>query len=117
MKTHTANLPILLMGPMVRRAEQTGVCIQFATSKPASCQINLLNVECYSEQQTIALGQHLYLHFIVIKPVDNLFPVDKLLSYELIIDDAIIDLSPWCYSNQTTPAFVIPNKLSDILHG
>ena len=117
MITLTANLPILLMGPMVRRAEQTGVCIQFATSKSASCQINLLNIECYSEQQTIALGQHLYLHFIVIKPVDNLFPVDKLLSYELIIDDAIIDLSPWCYSNQITPAFVIPNKLSDILHG
>ncbi|MEL0654589.1 alkaline phosphatase D family protein [Pseudoalteromonas issachenkonii] len=117
MITHTANLPILLMGPMVRRAEQTGVCIQFATSKSASCQINLLNIECYSEQQTIALGQHLYLHFIVIKPVDNLFPVDKLLSYELIIDDAIIDLSPWCYSNQITPAFVIPDKLSDILHG
>mgnify|MGYP003677487811 CR=1 FL=1 len=43
MITHTANLPILLMGPMVRRAEQTGVCIQFATSKPANCQINLLN--------------------------------------------------------------------------
>ncbi|GAA62094.1 hypothetical protein P20652_3987 [Pseudoalteromonas sp. BSi20652] len=117
MKTHTANLPVLLMGPMVRRAEQTGVCIQFATTKPANCQINLLNVECYSEQHSVALGDHLYLYFVIIKPIDNKFPVDSLLSYELTIDDAIIDLSSWCYSNQTTPAFVIPNQLSDILHG
>ena len=117
MITHTANLPILLMGPMVRRAEQTGVCIQFATSKPANCQINLLNVECYSDQHTVSLGEHLYLHFVIIKPIDNKLPVDSLLSYELVIDDAAIDLSPWCYSNQTTPAFVIPDKLSDILHG
>ena len=117
MITHTANLPILLMGPMVRRAEQTGVCIQFATSKPANCQITLINYECYSDQHTVSLGEHLYLHFVIIKPVDNKLPVDSLLSYELIIDDTAIDLSPWCYSNQTTPAFVIPNKLSDILHG
>ena len=117
MITHTANLPILLMGPMVRRAEQTGVCIQFATSKPANCQINLLNVECYSDQHTVSLGEHLYLHFVIIKPIDNKLPLDSLLSYELVIDDTAIDLSPWCYSNQTTPAFVIPDKLSDILHG
>tara|TARA_R110001632_G_scaffold210375_1_gene335369 strand:- start:647 stop:2470 length:1824 start_codon:yes stop_codon:yes gene_type:complete len=105
------------MGPMVRRAEQTGVCIQFATSKPANCQITLINYECYSDQHTVSLGKHLYLHFVIIKPVDNKLPVDSLLSYELIIDDTAIDLSPWCYSNQITPAFVIPSKLSDILHG
>ncbi|MEM5478456.1 alkaline phosphatase D family protein [Pseudoalteromonas fuliginea] len=117
MKTHTANLPILLMGPMVRRAEQTGVCIQFATSKSANCQINLLNVECYSDQHTVSLGEHLYLHFVIIKPIENKLPLDSLLNYELVIDDTVIDLSPWCYSSQTTPAFVIPDKLSDILHG
>jgi len=117
MITNTANLPILLMGPMVRRAEQTGVCIQFATSKSANCQINLLNVECYSDQHTVSLGEHLYLHFVIIKPIDNKLPLDSLLNYELVIDDTVIDLSPWCYSGQTTPAFVIPNKLNDILHG
>ncbi|KDC50077.1 alkaline phosphatase D family protein [Pseudoalteromonas fuliginea] len=117
MITNTANLPILLMGPMVRRAEQTGVCIQFATSKSANCQINLLNVECYSDQHTVSLGEHLYLHFVIIKPIDNKLPLDSLLNYELVIDDTVIDLSPWCYSSQTTPAFVIPDKLSDILHG
>ena len=117
MITDTALLPILLMGPMVRRAEQTGVCIQFVTSKPASCQINLLELESYSDQQTVALGQHLYLHFVIIKPVSTIFPLDSLLSYELIIDGSLVDLSPWCYSSQSAPAFVIPNKLTNILHG
>lgn len=117
MKTHTAQLPILLMGPMVRRAEQTSVCIQFATSKPVNCRIELLNYECYSDQHSVSLGEHLYLHFVIIKPINHKFPTDSLLSYELIVDDTPIDLSPWCYSNQATPAFVIPNKLSDILHG
>ena len=117
MTTHTAQLPVLLMGPMVRRAEQTGVCIQFATSESANCRIELINHECYSEQQSITLGKHLHLHFIIIKPINNQFPLDSLLSYSLFINGSAIDLSPWCFSNQQAPAFVIPNKLDDILHG
>ena len=117
MTTHTAQLPVLLMGPMVRRAEQTGVCIQLATSESANCRIELINHECYSEQQSITLGKHLHLHFIIIKPINNQFPLDSLLSYSLFINGSAIDLSPWCFSNQQAPAFVIPNKLDDILHG
>lgn len=117
MMTKTGQLPILLMGPMVRRAEQAGVCIQFATSKPANCRIDLINNESYSEQQSIALGEHLFLHFVVIKPINEQFPLDTQLPYALFIDGKSIDLSSWCFENQPTPAFVIPNKLTDILHG
>ncbi len=117
MTTHTAQLPVLLMGPMVRRAEQTGVCIQFATSESANCRVEFINHECYSEQQSITLGKHLHLHFIIIKPINNQFPLDSLLSYSLFINGSAIDLSPWCFSNKQAPAFVIPNKLDDILHG
>ncbi|MBE0359521.1 alkaline phosphatase D family protein [Pseudoalteromonas aliena] len=117
MMTKTGQLPILLMGPMVRRAEQAGVCIQFATSKPANCRIDLINNESYSEQQSIALGEHLFLHFVVIKPINEQFPLDTQLPYALFIDGKSIDSSPWCFENQPTPAFVIPNKLTDILHG
>ena len=117
MMTKTGQLPILLMGPMVRRAEQAGVCIQFATSEPANCRIDFINNESYSEQQSIALGEHLFLHFVVIKPINEQFPLDTQLPYALFIDGKSIDLSPWCFENQPTPAFVIPNKLTDILHG
>lgn len=117
MTTHAAQLPMLLMGPMVRRAEQTGVCIVFATSIPAQCQINILNTQSVSEQQTITLGERLYLHFVVVKPVSTPFELDTLLAYQLIINGNEVDLSARAYSNQATPAFVIPNKLNSILHG
>ncbi|KTF18956.1 alkaline phosphatase D family protein [Pseudoalteromonas sp. 10-33] len=117
MSTHAAQLPILLMGPMVRRAEQTGVCIVFATSKPAQCQINILNTQSVSEQQTIALGERLFLHYVVIKPTNAPFVLDTLLAYQLLIDGNEIDLSAWAYNNHSAPAFVIPNTLNSILHG
>ena len=117
MSTHAAQLPILLMGPMVRRAEQTGVCIVLATSKPAQCQINILNTQSVSEQQTIALGERLFLQYVVIKPTNAPFVLDTLLTYQLLIDGKEIDLSAWAYNNQSTPAFVIPNTLNSILHG
>ena len=117
MSTHAAQLPILLMGPMVRRAEQTGVCIVFATSKPAQCQINILNTQSVSEQQTIALGERLFLQYVVIKPTNAPFVLDTLLAYQLLIDGNEIDLSAWAYNNQSAPAFVIPNTLNSILHG
>ncbi|TMN81320.1 MULTISPECIES: alkaline phosphatase D family protein [unclassified Pseudoalteromonas] len=117
MSTHAAQLPILLMGPMVRRAEQTGVCIVFATSKPAQCQINILNTQSVSEQQTIALGERLFLQYVVIKPTNAPFVLDTLLAYQLLIDGKEIDLSAWAYNNQSTPAFVIPDTLNSILHG
>ena len=102
---------------MVRRAEQTGVCIQFATSKAVCSRVNLLGVESESEQHSIALGTYLYFQSIIIKPVNSVFPLDSLLRYELIIDNNTVDLSPWCYANQALPAFVIPYKLTNILHG
>jgi hypothetical protein len=113
----TAPLPMLLMGPMVRRAEQGTICIQFATSKAANCRLELLNYACYSEQQSIALGKHLYLQLLTVKPISGAFPLDSLLSYALFIDDNEVDLSPWCFDNQSAPAFAIPNQLTDILHG
>lgn len=117
MTVNTAQLPLIIMGPMVRRAEQKNVCIQFATTQPINARITLINHDCCSEQQSIILGKYLYLHFITIKPIQQLFPLDNLLSYELFIDDVCIDLSPWCFNEQAAPAFVIPNKLDSILHG
>ncbi len=117
MTTQSAQLPLLLMGPMVRRAEQSGICIQFTTSRPGNCQITLENQQSYSEQQSIALGKYLYLHFIIIKPVDSQFPLDTLLAYTLHINEQKIDLTPWCFEGQTAPSFAIANKLTHILHG
>jgi hypothetical protein len=109
--------PLLIMGPMVRRAEKAAVCIQFATSKPVNCRVELIGFECYSEQDTIRLGEYLFLQFVVIKPINSQFPRDTLLSYQLFFDDSPIDLSAFSFNSQPLPEFVIPKKLTQILHG
>jgi len=117
MTTLSVQHPLLLMGPMVRRAEKTAVCIQFATAKPVNCRIELIGHECYSEQDTIRLGEYLFLQFVVIKPINSQFPRDTLLPYQLFFDDSPVDLSAFSFNNQPLPEFVIPKKLTQILHG
>ncbi|MGB1301633.1 MAG: metallophosphatase, partial [Pseudoalteromonas tetraodonis] len=117
MTTLSVQHPLLLMGPMVRRAEKTAVCIQFATSKQVNGRIELMGYECYSEQNSVRLGEHLFLQFIVIKPINSQFPRDILLQYQLFFDDSPVDLSAFSFNDGALPAFVIPKRLTQILHG
>ncbi|WP_405632208.1 metallophosphatase [Pseudoalteromonas sp. Ld20] len=112
-----ASLPLLLMGPMVRRADAAEVCIQFATSVASQYRIEFDKIDTFSEHHSVALGAHLYLHFVIIKPVVATLPIDKLISYRLFNDSAEVDLSVFCYQGKATPEFVIPHTLEQILHG
>ena len=112
-----ASLPLLLMGPMVRRADAAEVCIQFATSVASQYHIEFDKIDTFSEHHSVALGAHLYLHFVIIKPVVATLPIDKLISYRLFNDSAEVDLSVFCYQGKATPEFVIPHALEQILHG
>ncbi|MEM5550556.1 metallophosphatase [Pseudoalteromonas neustonica] len=112
-----ASLPLLLMGPMVRRADAAEVCIQFATSVASQYRIEFDKIDTFSEHHSVALGAHLYLHFVIIKPVVATLPIDKLISYRLFNDSAEVDLSVFCYQGKATPEFVIPHALEQILHG
>lgn len=112
-----APLPLLLMGPMVRRADINEVCIQFATSSPINCRIEFINYTTYSEHECIRLGEQLFLHYILVKPIGDGLPIDELISYRLFNDESEIDLQEFCYPNKTTPEFAIPKTLSQILHG
>jgi hypothetical protein len=105
------------MSPMIRRAEQRQVCVQFATTEPAHCIIKFSDYESYCEQQTIVLGKHLFLHTIIIRPVGPPFPSDVLICYQLQLNNTDIDLSEYAYANLQQPAFVIPKQLERILHG
>ena len=54
---------------------------------------------------------------MVIKPINSQFPRDTLLSYQLFFDDTPVDLSAFSFNSQPLPEFVIPKKLTQILHG
>ncbi len=112
-----SNLPQLVMGPMVRRADAGRVCFQFVTTRPCQYRIEFSGVETFSNLESIQLGQQLYLNFINVMPVSGQFAVDSLIYYSLHDEDKSLDLSSYCYERAESPAFVIPNRLDRILHG
>jgi len=112
-----APLPLLLMGPMVRRADINEVCIQFATSKTLSCRIELNGYDTFCEHESIRLGEKLFLHFMHIKPISDTFAVGELIGYKLFSNDDEIPLTAFCYQGKTVPEFAVPRKLTQILHG
>ncbi|WP_404343093.1 metallophosphatase [Pseudoalteromonas mariniglutinosa] len=105
------------MGPMLRRAEQHQVCIQFATTTPSQYRIEFSDIEVFSQHHSVRLGKHLFLHYVNVKPINDLFPTDVLLAYQLFDDHGPLDLSAFCYASSNLPQFFIPNKLKRILHG
>lgn len=117
MSKSAAQLPLLLMGPMVRRADPAVVCIQFATSQAGNYRIELTGVDTYSELQSIRLGEQLFLHFITLKPVEPTLLADVLHAYQLFNGEESIDLTAFSYQGTSTPAFVIPRTLEKIFHG
>ncbi|MAH27224.1 MAG: metallophosphatase, partial [Pseudoalteromonadaceae bacterium] len=106
-----SNLPQLVMGPMVRRADAGRVCFQFVTTRPCHYRIEFSGVETFSSLESIQLGQHLYLNFINVIPVSGQFAVDSLIYYSLHDEEKSLDLSSYCYERAESPAFVIPNRL------
>ncbi|MCQ8876500.1 alkaline phosphatase D family protein [Pseudoalteromonas shioyasakiensis] len=112
-----APLPLLLMGPMVRRADKNEVCIQFATSTPLNCTIELKQYNSYCEHESVCLGERLFLHYVILKPIEHEFPLDTLISYRLFNGENEIALNEFCYPNKNTPEFAIPSTLTHILHG
>ncbi|MGO2477764.1 MAG: metallophosphatase [Pseudoalteromonas sp.] len=117
MSKSAAQLPLLLMGPMVRRADSAVVCIQFATTKAGNYRIELCGLATNNELQSIRLGKQLFLHFITLKPIEPTLPTDVLLGYQLFNDDQTIDLTAFSYPGKSTPAFVIPRVLEQVFHG
>ncbi|MCF7518953.1 alkaline phosphatase D family protein [Pseudoalteromonas sp. L21] len=117
MVSGVSNLPQLIMGPMVRRADAGRVCFQFVTTTPCQYRIEFTAVETFSNFESIQLGQNIYLNFINVMPASGEFAVDSLIFYSLHDKEKSLDLSAYCYERAESPAFVIPNRLDRILHG
>jgi hypothetical protein len=97
MEVNGLALPLLLAGPILRRAEPQRVCVWLVTSSAATVAGRVLRAADAGDgrrnpigagiAETIALGKHLFLHLVVITPDDGSFPTDELLAYDLEIDD------------------------------
>ncbi|ATC98833.1 hypothetical protein PSPO_a1791 [Pseudoalteromonas spongiae UST010723-006] len=113
------TLPILLTGPMIRRAEPRQVTLFIVSSQQAPFKVNAQALgEFEQTQQILALGEHCFCHFYFLNSTSTKgFVVDTLISYQLEYNNAPVDLSAFYLDGQSSCSFVIAKQLSSILHG
>jgi len=97
----TEPLPLILLGPILRRAEEKQVCIWLACSKPVTIKAKILKFWDSKANpvkpiglgiaKSLRLGQHLHVCLVIARPnntSDRSFPIEKLLAYDIeVIDD------------------------------
>lgn len=81
---------LLLAGPILRRAEPGAVCVWIATRKPVDVRLTVYHagspnspVLGEGKADTVALGEHLFVHLLTAIPEQGRFPEDQLLTYDL----------------------------------
>lgn len=113
------TLPLLLTGPMIRRAESSNVTLFFVSSKSHPFNVSSATLADFSQSHHILpIGEHCFCHYYFLTAnANSLFPVDELIDYQLCFNDEPIDLSAYFLEGQTQCAFVIPKQLKSILHG
>ncbi len=113
------NIPLILSGPAIRRAAKDNVCISVVTSEHCDLKIELAVAVPYQQKvETVQLGTHLFLHFIVLtSSPERHFCTDEQIEYRLFCDEQVVDLSQFYLAGQKSLGFVIPNTLNQFFHG
>lgn len=94
------SLPLILLGPILRRAEENQVCIWLACIKPVTIKADIFRFEDLKSKnqaepigsgiaKSLRLGQHLHVGLVVARPNDasDSFPTDELLAYDIKVAD------------------------------
>ena len=100
------SIPLVLLGPILRRAEPERVCIWIATSKPAIVKAHIYRLVDLKNNnssniaigigttKTLRLGQMLHVALVIALPINTnkieRFPADEILAYdiEIFVDSA-----------------------------
>jgi hypothetical protein len=91
----SVGIPLVLAGPIVRRADPTRICIWLATSRPTQITGEIVRLgtdparrEAIGEgsADTVAVGERLFVHLVSIVPGGSAFPVDEILAYDLTLE-------------------------------
>ncbi|MDQ3679085.1 MAG: alkaline phosphatase D family protein [Actinomycetota bacterium] len=84
------ELPDVLAGPILRRAEPGRVCIWLATSAAHAVGADVFALRPGGhrrvgggEARSVRLGPHLHVHLVTARPDGEHFPTDELLGYDL----------------------------------
>ena len=132
------DLPDLLAGPMVRRAEPQRVWIWAATSIDAEvrAEVSLVGPTGLGPlgagiARSVRLGPRLWVHLAAVEPAAGIFPTDQLLAYDLelveggrprrLADLGLVDgARSLAYGDLRLPSFFLPGEGTPrlrLLHG
>lgn len=133
------QLPTILAGPIVRRVEEEKAYIWLATSELVQAKAtvyisensnNNISRESLSRigescsigdgSATVCIGKSLHVTLVRVNPLEEKFPIDKILYYDLIVKDEnenVYDFHELAYDGSPLPSFYVPSKLQVILHG
>lgn len=136
MHAKAISVPPVLAGPILRRSTPNGVALWFAVSAPANVRVKLsagsevlLNIELNPDTggyTLLKVGGKLFYLLLDLSLTEPL-PEDCWISYQVDLnfedtpdDDwsSTTELDPdLCYPGRSTPGFMIPSRISSVLHG
>ncbi|MEE5081769.1 alkaline phosphatase family protein [Pseudomonas alliivorans] len=125
------SLPAVLAGPLLRRQEADRLVLWLVGSRPLPLTLRLrvdgLADAAFTDYplddrqcQVIAIGKRAFIHLIDVR-LDSELPKDRLIDYDLCIDDEQTGIADWAphllYSGASHPNFVVRGRIDHILHG
>lgn len=126
-------LPLVIAGPILRHCSPERFTLWLVTSQPVTCQLQIFKdngqtvlvdeiLQADETQRQLQLGQRAFMQMLTLTTP---LPVDTLLHYELWLQ--VPDQDHWQplsttghglgIDGQPLPAFFIPSKTANILHG
>tara|TARA_Y100001968_G_C19438044_1_gene760938 strand:- start:510 stop:2507 length:1998 start_codon:yes stop_codon:yes gene_type:complete len=129
------SLPLVLAGPLLRRTTPERLVFWLAISEPLRVRFSFADKQSIAhyqlepgqpEYRLISAGKHL--HYLLIDlELDSPLPQDTWISYTLdvqrlqSVNTRWIDTNEWtaglCYPLQNSPGFIVPSRVSSLLHG
>ena len=132
----TEGLPLVLAGPILRRAEARRLVFWLATTAPVRVRITLdtggTAPQVFEPEpgspacQTVSAGDRLHILLVDLELPQDL-PAHQWTGYELDLQPLAPPASPWqgwrdwapdlCYPGRTSPGFVFQPRVAALLHG
>ncbi|WP_051517536.1 isoleucyl-tRNA synthetase [Stutzerimonas stutzeri] len=126
----TDSLPLVLVGPLLRRLEAGRLVFWLITREPLSLRLQLQpqGESCRSLAiddaacQRLRIGTSAWLQLIDLR-LETPLPADRLIEYDVLIASGAVELgiANWAphliHEGAERPAFVIRSRYDDLLHG
>ena len=121
----SGGLPLLLAGPILRRAEASQVWIWIATSEEAAVEAEVFAEDGRSAGRAVAahtltaqVGRHLFVHLLCARPHTAQFG-PTFLTYDVRVNGMGLprDDERFAYSGFALPSFYLPKQTRTLFFG